>query len=302
MKRFIINLLAFALVCCVIIGFTIAFQILLWQKKVNESMWHESWQRFLFMGDSHIGCTFVELPQYENRVIWDSSLPQQFTLMRLCEMERRGLLSGIEILVLDFGLQSIGQQRKDRMKELWWRMLPFAYKYSSILPLSFHDYIAQIILSYPNSPMRVMADMPDSNVSIMSRSMDEREYEFAETAELHFDWINHPEQMCRQWERSLKDAISEIHTICNRNGIKLIFITAPLTSYYNDSIPILVEDKLQEFIAYIKRMGIPYYDLRRWGSNDDFRDSFHFRLDGATRFTEWFYGNVLMPLLKGVVL
>ena len=75
--------------------------------------------------------------------------------------------------------------------------------------------------------------------------------------------------------------------------IQLVFITAPLTSYYVEAIPKDVNAKLGIFTEQIKRNGVPYYDLRDWGEDDDFRDCFHFRLRGAKKFTEWFYKEII---------
>ena len=116
---------------------------------------------------------------------------------------------------------------------------------------------------------------------------------FQLTAEIHFNWINKPNEMCRGWEGSLSCAIDEICEICKRNQIQLVFITAPLTSYYVEAIPKDVNAKLGIFTEQIKRNGVPYYDLRDWGEDDDFRDCFHFRLCGAKKFTEWFYKEII---------
>ena len=292
MKRFVSNFSRFAAIVGIVLPVPVIWRVIYWQPRVEASLWVEPWQRVLFIGDSHIGCTFVEDPKYENRIIWEASMPQQFTTMRLREMEKRGSLKGVEVLVLDFGLQSIGQQRRERMKEFWWRMLPISYKHCDLLPLSWCDFLSQFV-SPPSCRIHIIEDMPTANISILSRSRDEKEEEFEKTAEMHFRWTDHPELMCTRWEESLKAAVCEIQDICKRNNIKLLFFTAPLTSYYNDSIPQRVEEKLQEFVGFIKELGVPYYDLRRWGRDDDFRDCFHFRLDGAIKFTEWFYREVI---------
>ncbi len=295
MKRFVSNISLVVAIVGIVFPVPVILRVIYWQTRVEESLRVEPWQRVLFIGDSHIGCTFVEVPKYENRIIWESSMPQQFTLMRLREMEKREFLNGIEVLVLDFGLQSIGQQRRDRMKEFWWRMLPMTYKYCDLLPLSWREYMSQFV-SAPRGRMHIIENMPTANISVLSRSEDEKEEEFEKTAEMHFRWMDHPELMCNRWEESLKGAICEIQSICRRNNIRLLFFTAPLTSYYNDSIPQGVEEKLQEIVGYIKGLGIPYYDLRRWGCDDDFRDCFHLRMDGAIKFTEWFYREVVDPI------
>ena len=51
--------------------------------------------------------------------------------------------------------------------------------------------------------------------------------------------------------------------------------------------------KVRNIHEQIKRNGVPYYDLRDWGEDDDFRDCFRFRLRGAKKFTEWFYKEII---------
>lgn len=292
MKKFLFNGFVFACLIAVLFMVTIVLRISSYKGEVESTMHLQPWQKIVFVGDSHIGCTFVEDEKYENYVLWESSMPQQFTLMRLRDMEKRGVLADVEMLILDFGLQSIGQQRTRRMKEFWWRMIPITIYHNDILPLSLIDKAAQFC-RHPRGRIHIKEEMPEANISILSRSQKEREDDFQKMAEAHFEWINNEQDMCANWEQSLKCAIDEIYDICNRNSIQIVFITAPLTSYYVRAIPDNVNAKLREFTDYIKAKGIPYYDLRDWGEDDDFRDSFHFRLDGAKKFTEWFFAEIV---------
>lgn len=292
MRRFLVQvcLFLFLLVASSLGVLTVRFAN--YAEEVETTMKLEPWQKILFIGDSHIGCTFIQNQQYENCVLWESSMPQQFTLMRLREMEKRGALNGVELIVLDIGLQSIGQQRVKRMKEFWWRMLPISIRHSDVLPLSIWDKIDQFVKK-PNGRIHVRESMPTADVSVLTRTRESREADFQKTAETHFEWINRPTEMCCGWNDSLKCAIDEISLICKRNDIPLVFITAPLTSYYVEAIPKEVNEKLREYTDQIAHNGIPYYDLRNWGEDDDFRDCFHFRYSGAMKFTEWFYKEII---------
>ena len=293
MKRFLKYITIFGLGLILPIIVTFCIRLMLRQSQVAESRHIEPWQKILFMGDSHIGCTFIEAPVYSNRVVWASSMSQQFTLMHLLDMERLGALKDVETLVLEIGLQSIGEQDRDRqMKDLWWKLFPISWRYPRLIPLSTWDKISYAVLNI-NRTMQVIEKMPTTDISIMSRPQKKRDSDFAFIIDFNFDWIGRPEQMCVGWEESLHNAIAGIIDVCRRNNIKLLFLTAPVVSYYRAAIPEKAEQKLQEFIKQIKDAGIEYYDLRAWGEDDDFRDCFHFRLSGAQKFTDWFYKEIL---------
>ncbi len=292
MKKFLVRSFLFGVGLAVSVALFVSFRVLSHWSEVVASRHLESWQRILFIGDSHIGCTFVEDRAYENRIVWESSMPQQFTLMRLLDMERGGGFGNVDTVVLDIGLQSLGQQRTERMKEFWWRMLPISWRHHSLLPLGAWDRF-EYAMSHSAGRMSVMSPMPTDNISILTRTREERAREFAETSEFHFAWPGTPEQMCEGWEVSLHEAIDGIIRVCRRNNLRLVFFTAPLTSYYRAAIPATVESKFQEFVSQIRDSGVEYHDLRAWGEDGDFRDSFHFTHDGAERFTKWFYSEIL---------
>ncbi len=292
MKRFLKYITIFGLGLILPIIATFCIRLMLRQSQVAESRHIEPWQKILFIGDSHIGCTFIEAPVYSNRVVWASSMPQQFTLMRLLDMERLGALRDVETFVLEIGLQSLGEQDCERMKELWWRMFPISWRYPELIPLSTFDKLSYAVVN-SSMAMPVIEKMSTNDVSILTRTQKKRDSDFARLSDFHFDWIGRPEQMCIGWEESLHNAIAGIIDVCRRNNIKLLFLTAPVVSYYRAAIPKKVEQKLQEFIKQIKDAGIEYYDLRAWGTDDDFRDCFHFRLSGAQKFTDWFYKEIL---------
>lgn len=292
MKRFLKYITIFGLGLILPIIVTFCIRLMLRQSQVAESRHIEPWQKILFMGDSHIGCTFIEAPKYCNRVVWASSMPQQFTLMRLLDMERLGALRDVETLVLEIGLQSLGEQDRERMKGLWWRLFPISWRYPELIPLSTFDRLSYAAAN-SSMAMPVIEKMSTNDVSILTRTQKVRDSDFARLSDFHFDWIGRPEQMCVGWEESLHNAIAGIIDVCRRNNIKLLFLTAPVVSYYRAAIPEKVEQKLQEFIKQIKDAGIEYYDLRDWGEDDDFRDCFHFRLSGAQKFTDWFYKEIL---------
>ena len=292
MRKFLVRSFLFGIGLAVSIALFVSFCVLSHWSEVVASQHLEPWQYILFIGDSHIGCTFVENREYENRIVWEPSMPQQFTLMRLLDMERDGGFGNVETVVLDIGLQSLGQQRTERMKEFWWRMLPISWRHQSLLPLGVWDRF-EYAIGHLAGRMSVMSPMPTNNVSIVTRTKEERAREFAETSKCHFAWTGTPEQMCEDWELSLHESIDGIIRVCRRNDLRLVFFTAPLTSYYRASIPAIAESKFQKFVSQIRDSGIEYHDLRKWGEDRYFCDSFHFTHDGARRFTRWFYSEIL---------
>ena len=292
MRKFLLRSLLFGAGLAVLIAVFVSLRVMCHWSEVVASRHLEPWQRILFIGDSHIGCTFVEDREYANRIVWASAMPQQFTLMRLQDMERDGGFGNVDTVVLDIGLQSLGQQRTECMKEFWWRMLPISWRHQSLLPLGVWDRF-EYALGHYDGRMAVMSPMPTNNVSILTRTAEERAREFTETSELHFAWSGTPDLMCDGWETSLHEAIDGIIRVCRRNNLRLVFFTAPLTSYYRAAIPMAVESKFQEFVSQIRDYGVEYHDLRTWDDDGDFCDSFHFTHDGAKRFTKWFYSEIL---------
>lgn len=252
-------------------------------------------QPYLFIGDSHIGCTFLEEPQYRNRVLWGYSMPTQFTLMRLKHLEEVGALGSVRYLITEIGLQTIGQQSCTRLPFLWYRMLPLSWRYPNDLPLSFLDKFWYTIKNYDDK-ISLYEVVSSNNVSILDQPEESRKAEFEEVASRHFGWIVDEKRLCQGWEESLKVAITGIKEICDRHGIKVLFITAPLTKYYRDAIPTNVKRRLEELTDYIQSQGIKYMDLSDQMEDNAFMDCFHLRLDGERQFTKWFYAHVIPEL------
>lgn len=292
MRKFLINFFLFSAAVVVTVVAIVAVRIALWQHAVMESEQMRPGQEILFMGDSHIGCTFVEEPAYSNRVIWCASLPHQFTLMRLKNMERDGMLRHVKTLVIEFGLQSIGQQREERMKSFLLRMLPICWRYQELIPLGFWQK-AWHVATHLSADYDIIAEMPTANIPLSQQPEELREQDWQETCKVHFDWIKEEEKMCKGWERSEMETICSIKSLCDANKIDMIVLTAPLTKRYIRNIPPEAEAIMMKIVGQLESMGVSYYDLRSWGNDDDFRDCFHFTVDGARRFTGKFYSHVL---------
>ena len=292
MKKFLFNVLC--MVSLVVAAFLLVLcgRVIGARHNLRRSLSLEPGQKFLFMGDSHIGCTFVESQSYANHIVWVASLPPQFSLMRLREMDKSGVLKQVECLVLEIGLQSFGQQRVERMKESWMRMLPLAWRHYGVVPLSVWNCLSCLIMR-PSERFMLNEPLPVCDIPITARSESEKQLDLMNISKLHFGWVKSDEQMCYGWDRSLKEAIVEIDEICNRNHVRLVFFTAPVTSYYMQAIPSDVEKKLQDYIQFLSKLGIDYYDLRQWGQDSDFQDCFHFTHKAAERFTDWFYRQVV---------
>lgn len=292
MKRFLRTVLCFgSLVTLLVLG-VLVWRIGAQQSALRKSLAIQPGQSVLFIGDSHIGCTFVEAPRFHNRVLWASSLPQQFTLMRLLDMERLGTLGPVKTLVLDIGLQSFGQQKRERLNQLTCRSLGFAWRHLDRLPLEPKEFLPYLV-THLAAPMHLVEPPPTQTTSILDQPQERRDKEFQETSNFHFKWISTPEVMAPNWQTSLKEALVEIQRLCARHNIRLVCFSAPLTSYYRQATPPELEVLLLQFTDFIRAQGIPYYDLRTWCEDRDFFDSFHLTRPAAERFTERFYREIL---------
>lgn len=284
---FLGSLIAVAL--CVNIG----IRILWWQPKVAALLHNEPWQKILFVGDSHIGCTFIENRQYCNRTVWAAALPHQFALIWLLDMERLGTLAGVNTVVIDIGNQSFAEQEKSLMMTIWQRQIPISWRYSRMVPLGLFDKISGVVRC--SEKIAIMEGKISTNdIPITSRTINERDADFAHNA-YHFGWSIRPEKMCAGWNRSLSEAIDEIIAVCKRNNVRLVFFTAPLTTYYRAAMLPSEKQILRRYTDRIASSGVEYYDLSEWCADNEFRDCHHLTYSGAKRFTERFFKEILRP-------
>lgn len=290
MRKFLGRCALFAVGLAALTGLVLVLRVVGWESARRDSMSLRRDQKVLMIGDSHIGCSFVEERKYGNKVIWESAAAQQYTWMRLQDMERSGILKNVDTVVLDLGLQSFGQQTVACMEEHWWRMIPITWRYPDALPMSYaHRFL--YLLNNLSGRIHIIEALPTNNVSVLDRALSAEK--LAQDARDHMRWVDAPERMCSGWEQSIRRAIGGIVDVCRRNHIRLVFFSSPLPSFYRKEITDKAESVLSSFTQYVLSQGVEYYDLRNWSEDRCFMDCHHLTHDGAAKFTERFFKEIL---------
>lgn len=292
MKRFLLSVLLFASLVGLCLAAVFAWRVGKQQGALRKSLAVRPDQSILFIGDSHIGCSFVEEPRFHNRIVWASSLPQSFTLMRLLDMERLGTLSPVRTLVLELGVQNFGQHDSELLKVHTLRSLGFAWRHLDKVPLAPME-LYPFLITHLSGRMFIVDKPPTHTKSLLDQPEALRQKDLRATLDRAFKWHQHPETLAPNWQSALKETFAEIQALCARHNIRVVCFTAPVSSFYREATPPESTALLQHFADFLRARGIPYYDLSAWCEDRDFYDCTHLSLPAAARFTERFYREIL---------
>lgn len=94
-------------------------------------------------------------------------------------------------------------------------------------------------------------------------------------------------------------ALADLLERCRRHGIPAALVWMPEGPAFRSWYRAGAADEIRTFLADLgARYGAPLVDAHEWLGEDDFIDSNHLMPDGASRFTERFGREILVPLLK----
>ena len=246
--------------------------------------------RVLVLGDSHADSAFVEDENLGIRIAGRHSSPMNVTLMRLKEIERRGGLKTVRFCVVNLCHTSVMPWTFEQQKDALWNFLPYSLKYREWVPVSTWRLLGmladQSIHHLEEMPSLVCTPAEYSpRPSILERSEKEVETDLREYLRRHFSWNTGSVDIIPDWRECMKAVIAEMKETCERNGVKLVFFSAPLSRAYRDNIPSWARQNLDDWVAYVRYLSIPYYDYSTACQDDMLRDCNHLRLQCAPEFS-----------------
>ena len=239
--------------------------------------------KYVFIGNSHVGSSFVEAPCYDNRVIYLNSSSLLAFLWRLAELERRGSLKHVKAVVFNydtFGMAtSHSSVKEDALREAAcaWRhldLVPDGYKLDAIAPFTWAWHLWTVGDAKYSANKRYV-DRPLEERKKMLETQNSGPFFFSRFAR-ETEWI-----LCRAKE------------ICGRVNARLILVATPLVKEHNHR-KAEESDCLHDAEALARSLGCEFYDYRDACQDEDFFDTNHLTYSAAKRFTARFYADVIL--------
>lgn len=187
MKKFIIRVVLCALLGVVILFVLSVVRVLPHLCEINRTLAIQPWQTVLCVGDSHVGCTFVESKEFGTKILWNNSTPKIFSLFRLLEMERLGYLKNINTVIVEFGYQTIAGMTLKNVEYGWKRVYPICWRYIDKLPVE--NWKLLWLAASGERAISVGMGKGADGVSILERPREWLEQEGNRTLGWHFDWL-----------------------------------------------------------------------------------------------------------------
>lgn len=237
---------------------------------------------FLFVGDSHIGCSVVSGSQ--RFVLWNNSSAPLFSLLRLMELERRGALRPGMYCVTEIGYQTLyAEAGENSRRNALICMAPVAWRW----PALFSPIITvKAWLSYVLNGGGKSCDEPptDNIIPFSSRPEAFQEALLTDTWGKHFAFAEDMRSSSVAWHM---DALTRICELCSRNGLRLVIFSSPVHPLYLDRVPDYAKADLGLLKQHLLRLGIPYLDFMDVFPETAFRDDNHLLRSEARRFTQF---------------
>ena len=246
------------------------------------------------IGDSRIGCTFAEVSALNNKVLWYSAAAPEITLMRLRNLVRLGELRPGMAVIAEFGPQSIAECQPKAwghfVKEAWNANFSWAWRYPEVWGRFPRWFVFDYLLGEFPKWKTVTLGLPDRTVAGDQTSVVERPKEMRErNAREAIDEVWTPEALTAQVETRMFGAYKELRDYCATNGVRLILLTAPLSSDYRALLPEWGRDKWRAMQDWDRAEGFEYHDCTAALEDKWFLDAIHLSKAGAERFTRWFF-------------
>lgn len=286
----------FILKCiCLLLGVA-AFIVLLMfgeffrmQRKIDAEYTLSPEQTVLFLGSSDTTFSISSEPKWHNKIITVYSSSVQSACARLLELERRGQLRRVKNFVLLFGYRSITSQNNDMMYFAWYNELPVTWRYLSLYPGHWYDYVKCVIKSLrlpfgfviQQRPSEGLEHLPNRSASTKAKIYSGA---IGEAKSLYDD-----SRRPIDWESSLKNAFKTMQSVCVRNDIRFSVVQTEVIKTYTDMLPIGSKSRFGEFVSWIELQGIEYKYLNCNYDDDEFYDAFHLNNNGQIKFTQRLY-------------
>ena len=243
-------------------------------------------QDILFIGSSQIGCAVLESPEYHNKVIWYMTSTIPTFVIHFKELLRRGQLSNVRKLIVNFNSQSIEATRQEWFQLITHRAFPLFWRYLGDYPAGYFAFISYSVSHCPDVMSFTIKDTPVDHRSISERGEDWYNGFIADVkndvkSRNLADVLPHTEQI-------LCKAIDELYGLAKENGIELIVVEMPVIEAVAISLPIEHRELLSRINGHIEGLGIRRIVLDSF-SDQYFFDSVHMTSAGRSIFMEKLY-------------
>lgn len=284
MKRFIFTLVALFLLYLVI-GFSVLFvRLVLWQRDVDALYTISPDQTWLCVGASHVGASLPQIREFHNKLLWLHSTHPADTLMRLLELERRGQLGPIKLVVTQFGplyaKESECWYLPSRAAENWMRELPVNWRYLWTCPVSGSVLFLTLVKNLYHVNLEISNELSNERKAWFDRTEEFRTERLSTYVHMHFDnyenSVDITEEYMSQYER--------IAEFCSQRGMRFCLFASPLLSDYRAQMPPLLKSRADDAIRRLRRSGIRVYDCRAAYVDELFADPLHLASSGARQF------------------
>ena len=270
--------------------------IVLSQEKVNSTYSIDEECDVLVMGSSDAGCSIVEGKEFHNKVAWTSMTTLPSILIRLREFERRNQLNHVKTLIVPFSVKSLSIYTDVVLSERYYSEFPMSWRYYGDYPGSVMGLV-KYAATHLRFPMRFALSFESVPVrkSLVDRSVKERQEYFDKATGLSKNMILDG-VLINGWEDSVKTSISEIHHICRKYNIRLVFYQAPFYDVFRKSVPIASVEKEREIVNWMRQVGIEYAEDFCKLDEKDYYDWVHLTSEGAIKFTRCMYKALNIPI------
>lgn len=288
MKRFIFTLAALFLLYLVI-GFSVLFvRIVLWQKDVDALYTITPDQTWLCVGASHVGASLPQIPESHNKLLWLNSTHPKDTLMRLYELDRRGQLGSIELVVTQFGPLSAKSSEHwylpSHSAENWLRELPVNWRYFWTCPASPVSLFLTLVKNLHLVHLKISDELTNERKAWFDQTEEFRQERLSTYVHMHFDGYENSVDVADDYILHYE----QINAFCNQHGMRFCLFASPLLSAYRAQMPPLLKSRADEAIRRLRQKGIRVYDCRETYADELFADPLHLAPKGARRFIEDF--------------
>lgn len=304
MKRFLIKVVFAAGLFLLLDVVFVVGRIVASQDAFEEAFDVPKETKVIFIGNSHTGCTFVEAPEFRNRVLWKSSTGFPSHYARFLELERRGALdSGVKAVVMDCDGPALRCCSFEGMIFDMKRLYPLSLRYLSVYPMSKIVLVSEVLLSM-NQELGI-CDIPlgetvDWETRVRGWTQEELVFHLKEGrdfVDLHEQCVDWERDYPRGWRQELEKMALDIKARCDRRGVRFILFASPLSRQSSWRTHPVRWKMVSDAVERLKSAGLEYHDYRTACTDDKFRDSNHLLPSSSYVFTKKFYEEVLhMPV------
>ena len=239
----------------------------------------------LFLGSSQMGCSIDEDEErvYHLRKLWVSETITPSCLMRLKELERRGQLDHVKMVVVPFNVYSVTCQSKRGYLWAWYLELPVSWRHMSLLPYGKLD-LAWYMLCNLRFPFRMLLEeSPPDSEGLASRPEAYRNKVLSKIRQTARN--THARGSALQWEERLFGAYREMDEICKRHGIRFVVYKAPLLPEFECNLPAETQKQIAVYEQRLRDTNLKYVKPQIDLDEKHFFDHVHLTKPGARLFT-----------------